>query len=129
MRGVTSREALPSEAQIQATLAETARSLGFLVAHFRAGRTSKGSWLTPVEYDGAGFPDLVIAGYGRVFFVEVKGPTGRLSANQERWKVVLEEGWGHDYRLVGPKELDDMVGLLQSLRPKYVPYRNTMERL
>lgn len=47
-----------SEAELQSAVIELARTLGYRVAHFRAARTAQG-WRTPVEADGAGFPDLV----------------------------------------------------------------------
>ncbi len=50
---------------------------------------------------GAGFPDLVLAGDGRVVFVELKTEAGRLTEDQRRWRVMLE-GCGAEYRLWRP---------------------------
>lgn len=46
-----------SEAGFMATVIEAAHLFGWKVAHFRPARTAHG-WRTPVEADGAGWPDL-----------------------------------------------------------------------
>ena len=72
-----------SEAQLQAAVIDTARRLGWLVAHFRPARTETG-WRTPVAADGKGFPDLVLV-RERVVFAELKKATGKVSPEQGRW--------------------------------------------
>jgi hypothetical protein len=65
---------------------------GWLCAHFRPALTNKG-WRTPVEADGAGFPDLVLAKVRNVFavvlFVELKSQKGKLSEAQKAWRDIL----------------------------------------
>jgi hypothetical protein len=73
-----------TEQQLQQAVIECARTLGWLVAHFRTAKTERG-WRTPVEGDGKGFPDLVCVRGGRVIFAELKSSTGRLSDEQTIW--------------------------------------------
>jgi len=61
----------PTEAQCQSTIVQAARTLGYLVHHTRPAYRQSGRISTPIQGD-AGFPDLVIAGHGRVWFVELK---------------------------------------------------------
>lgn len=77
-----------TEGELQGGVIDTARSLGYLVAHFRAAKTERG-WRTPVEGDGKGFPDLVLAGHGRVLFVELKNDRRPLEPEQRIWLDTL----------------------------------------
>lgn len=78
-----------TESELQAAVIELARLLGYLVAHFRPAQTERG-WRTAVQGDGKGFPDLVLAGRGRVLFVELKGAAGKLSDEQVGWLGLLK---------------------------------------
>lgn len=80
---VSGLRAAMTERELQDAVMETARILGWRVAHFRAALTTKG-WRTPVEAHGAGFPDLVLV-RDRVVFAELKGDGGRLSGVQKDW--------------------------------------------
>jgi hypothetical protein len=79
-----------TEAELQRATIELARLLGYRAAHFRASLTAKG-WRTAVEGDGAGFPDLVIAGHGRVLYRELKCGRNRLTVEQGEWLEALED--------------------------------------
>jgi hypothetical protein len=78
-----------TEAQLQQAVIECAHLLGYRVAHFRPARTAKG-WRTPVEADGAGWPDLVLVRGPRLLFVELKSSRGSLAPAQVEWKQALE---------------------------------------
>lgn len=73
-----------TEADFQQQVIDLAQLLGYRVAHFRAARTEQG-WRTPVAADGKGFPDLVLAGRGRVIFAELKSDRGQLTDEQKIW--------------------------------------------
>lgn len=73
-----------TEAQLQAALVDAARLLGWRVAHFMPAQNSRGGWRTPVAYDGAGFPDLVLV-RERLVIAELKSDKGRLSGQQTVW--------------------------------------------
>jgi len=77
-----------TEAQLQQAVIELARWLGFWVAHFRPAKTERG-WRTPVEADGKGFPDLVLAKPGRFLIVELKSSVGGITQEQGAWVNVL----------------------------------------
>lgn len=78
-----------TEAQLQTAVIECARLLGWRVAHFRPGMNQRGRWMTAVQGDGAGFPDLVMARRGRLIFAELKAEKGRMSAEQDAWMEAL----------------------------------------
>ena len=67
-----------TETQFQTKVVDLARARGWLVYHTYDSRRS-----TP------GFPDLVLARDGRVMFVELKAPSGRISAAQREWLTAL----------------------------------------
>jgi hypothetical protein len=77
-----------SEAGFQRAVIDLARLMGFRVAHFRAAQTGKG-WRTPVQADGAGFPDLLMVRGGRVIAAELKAERGRVSDEQLAWLDAL----------------------------------------
>jgi hypothetical protein len=74
-----------TERDFQRAVVETARLFGWRVAHFRPARRNDGTWRTPVEGDGAGFPDLVLLRRERMMVRELKVGTGKLTREQEDW--------------------------------------------
>jgi hypothetical protein len=86
-----------TERQLQDAVIACARLLGWKVAHFRPAQTAKG-WRTPVEADGAGFPDLILAHPSNgmaVYAVELKAAAGRILPAQQGWLDVLEQAGCH----------------------------------
>ena len=77
-----------TERQWQRQVLDAARYCGWLRAHFRPAQTARG-WRTPVEGDGAGFPDLVLVRGHRLLFVELKSDRGRVSPAQQAWLDAL----------------------------------------
>lgn len=73
-----------TERELQSAIIELAQLLGWRVAHFRPAQTAKG-WRTPVEADGAGWPDLTLVRNGHLLFAELKSSTGKLSPAQQVW--------------------------------------------
>jgi hypothetical protein len=92
-----------SEEQLQRAIIKAAKLHGWRVAHFRAARTEKG-WRTPVEGD-PGFPDLVLARRGDVFFIECKSEKGRVSPEQKAWWSSLIPRC----RVIRPSDLDEVL--------------------
>ena len=70
---------------------DLAHTFGWMVAHFRPAMNARGQWMTAVQGDGAGFPDLVLVRGLHIKFVELKGPKGRLTEAQEKWLQKLGE--------------------------------------
>lgn len=92
----------PTEAEWQRTVIECAQLHGWRVAHFRPARTDRG-WRTPVQADGAGFPDLVLARYGELIFAELKSERGKVRPEQADWLDHLE-GQGREVHLWRPSD-------------------------
>lgn len=79
--------------ELSDALVDLAHLLGYRVYHPRPGRTVDG-WVTPVSYDGKGYPDLTIVGPRGIHFVEVKGTGDRVRPEQEEWIVALRKAGG-----------------------------------
>lgn len=62
-----------------------------------------------------GFPDLVIAGHGRVLFAELKTERGRLTDPQQRWLNTLRE-CGAEVYLWRPSDWEQIVQILNERR-------------
>jgi hypothetical protein len=91
-----------AERDVQRAVIDVCRLLHLRVAHFRPARTDRG-WRTPVEGDGAGFPDLVIVGPGGVAYRELKSARGQLTADQLAWRDALLDA-GADHHLWRPAD-------------------------
>lgn len=89
---------------------DLAKLTGWKVFHARAAMTSKG-WRTPVQADGAGFPDLVLV-RERVIFIELKSEKGKVSDSQWAWKDALQSAMAEFY-IWRPSEWDEIVECLK----------------
>lgn len=78
-----------AEAEFQRQVIGLARMLGWRVAHFRTVRVLRGNgsvhYATPVQADGAGFPDLIMVRGERLLAVELKAKRGVVSDEQRAW--------------------------------------------
>lgn len=76
-----------TERDFQRQVIGFAKLRGWLVAHFRPARTASGGWRTPVQADGAGFPDLLMVHPARGVLLAVELKVGRNAATdaQVRW--------------------------------------------
>lgn len=114
-----------SEADWQRTLIALLKTYGYRVAHFRGAWSQDGKrYMTPVQAEGKGFPDLVAAREplkslfsesgtppfrtGRLIFLEVKTRMGKLDVEQEIWRQVLI-GAGAEYILAHPQDYERLV--------------------
>lgn len=103
-----------TESELMRGIVECARRLNFLVFHAVIARRSE-----------TGFPDLIIAGHGRVLAIECKTQRGRIRGasqtkrgrylpGQQDWIDALAGG-GVDARIVRPSEYDDVLAELQAI--------------
>lgn len=82
-----------SEAELQENVIHLGHIFGWRIAHFRSVPVRHGdrvAYQTPVQADGAGFPDLLMV-RDRLILVELKSETGRLSTAQQDWMFALGE--------------------------------------
>jgi hypothetical protein len=111
-----------SERDHQDAIIEAARTLGYLVHHDRPARREDGTWATHVQGD-PGFPDLVIAGYGHIFFVELKVPSNRMTKAQHEWMTFLQAAADGDrveaFTLYVPEGQEQFIQTLNDLRTRY----------
>ena len=91
-----------TEADFLATIIEYAQVRRWRVAHFRPGMTGrrdkdgKAVWVTPVQADGKGFPDLVCV-RGRILYIEAKSGAGKLFEAQVGWRDAIIAAGGEYY--------------------------------
>lgn len=87
---------------------DLARILGLRTAHFRAAqlkdRDGEARWVTAVQGDGKGYPDLTIVGPGGVLFRELKSERGIVAPEQKAWLDDLAAG-GADAGVWRPADL------------------------
>jgi hypothetical protein len=87
------------EKDLQRGVIDVARVFGWRVAHFRTVPVKRGSrviWETPVQADGAGFPDLVLV-RDRVLWIELKVGKNTLTEEQAEWARALDAAGAERY--------------------------------
>jgi hypothetical protein len=101
-----------SEKDFQKSVIDLARVLGYKAAHFRGVRVQRkdGSvyYQTPVQADGAGFPDLVLTHKEkkRTLFIELKSEKGIVSPEQLAWLETLAANEGVEVYTLRPSEYE-----------------------
>jgi hypothetical protein len=85
----------------------------WLVAHFRPARTSSGNWITAVQGDGKGFPDLVAVKGNRVIFAELKSAKGKVREEQWRWIRRLADSKRVEVYIWHPEDWEKIVEILK----------------
>lgn len=101
-----------SEAQFQRRVIRMAKRNGWLVFHPKRARLPNGVWVTAFIGD-AGFPDLVLVRPPQVIFAELKGSSGTVSPQQERWLNALR-GCPVEVYVWRPEELDFIRRVLEA---------------
>lgn len=92
------------ERELQKAVIDLARTWGYRVCHFTAAQARAGKFVTPVVADGAGFPDLIIVGHGRLIFAEMKAQRGRLRPTQLEWQQALLQVPGIEHYVWKPED-------------------------
>ncbi len=101
-----------SEKEFMGQVIDLARLMHWRVAHFRAGMNARGEWSTPVQADGAGFPDLLLVRGDRILGLELKVGRNKPSEAQVAWLDALGEA-GVEAFVVRPKDWDAIERLLK----------------
>jgi hypothetical protein len=101
-----------TEKEFMGQVLDLARMFGWRVAHFRPALTSRG-WRTPVQADGAGFPDLLMARGSRLVAAELKREKGSATTpDQDAWLAALAAA-GCEAFLWRPSDFDLIVATLR----------------
>lgn len=96
-----------SESAFTHQVIQLARVLGWRVAHFRPAMTKRGRWVTAVQGDGAGFPDLIMLRKDRRIMAELKAAKGKTTEEQDRWLEAARCA-GFEVYLWRPAMIDDI---------------------
>jgi hypothetical protein len=80
-----------TETEFKDILIGVAKRYGWLVHHDLPAQNSRGRWGTHVQGD-VGFPDLLLLHpvSGKLFAIELKSQTGRLTPGQKIWLLAFE---------------------------------------
>lgn len=100
------------ESEFQKQVIDLARLRGWRVAHFKPAMM-RGRWVTPVQADGGGFPDLVLVRPPRVIFAELKQDKSYPSPAQRAWLEMLALCSGVESAVWRPRDLDVIASVLR----------------
>ena len=103
-----------TEEEFQRMVIEVAHAYKWVVAHFRKARTLRG-WVTPVQADGKGWPDLVLVKQSRIIFAELKSEKGKLTPEQQVWIDLLSNVGDKDVQVYiwRPSQWEQLVEILK----------------
>ena len=80
-----------TEAQFLAQVIQLAKLRSWRVAHFRPAMTRTGRWVTAVQGDGKGFPDLLLLRGKTQIVCELKVGNRGLTEEQQEWIAAFQE--------------------------------------
>ena len=101
-----------TEADFLAQVIDLAHLLGWRTAHFRPAWSGRG-WRTPVQGDGAGFPDLILVRRDRLIAAELKREVGGVvSEDQRLWLAAFDKA-GLETAIWRPS---DLTAIAEALR-------------
>jgi len=106
-----------NEADFLKSVIDLAHAYKWKVIHFRSALRKDGTYQTPVQGDGVGFPDLILV-RERVIFAELKSETGKISEAQVEWITALnvatqEKMSGGNTYIWRPSDWDQIVEILK----------------
>lgn len=113
-----------SESQWTAHAIALLQAQGWTVAHFRPAMTKRGRWVTPVQGDGAGFPDLLCVRSqvgsaepsARLLAIELKAERGRMTDGQRLWLDLLGAVPGGEAYCLRPSERERLLEIAEEDR-------------
>ena len=101
-----------SEATFTSQVIRMAQVFKWRVAHFRPAMTKRGRWVTAVQGDGAGFPDLIMLRHNRRIMAELKSDKGKATVAQQAWLAAAMDADFEAY-IWRPKDIDQIERLLR----------------
>lgn len=101
-----------SERDFTTQVIQLARVFGWRTAHFRPAMTKRGRWVTPVQGDGAGFPDLLLLRHNRRIMAELKAAKGKTTPEQEAW-LESARAAGFEVHIWRPADIDEIERVLR----------------
>lgn len=93
-----------TEAQFQSAVIDYAHLRQWRAAHFRPAMIRTGRWVTPVQADGAGFPDLILVRGHRLVAAELKVGRNRATTAQLDWLGALGHVEGVEAHVWHPQD-------------------------
>ena len=99
------------EADFLKSVVDLAHVYKWKMVHFRSALRKDGTYQTPVQGDGSGFPDLVLV-RECIIFAELKSEQGKLSGNQVIWLNDLRTA-GQIVYLWRPSDWEQIVDILR----------------
>lgn len=106
-----------TEAELETTVVDAGRWLGYHVHAQRPARRADGSYHVAIKGD-AGWPDVVLVGYGVAFVLELKASKGRLRPGQQEWIDRWAQVPGVHAQVLRPDGLDGLLAELQAARAR-----------
>lgn len=103
-----------TERQLMDAIIDAATRLNWCVCHISDGlyavaaKHGRHDAMTGAK----GFPDIFLAGHGRVLAIECKSATGDLTDEQERWLVELKAA-GVTTLVARPRDMDTVIAHLE----------------
>ena len=88
-----------------------AKMNGWRVAHFRTAQTPRGGFITAVQADGKGYPDLTMVRGDRLVFAELKAERGSMEPEQKEWITDLKTTGAEVYKWK-PRDWENIVIIL-----------------
>ena len=101
-----------SESVFTTQVIQMARVFKWRVAHFRPAMTKRGRWVTAVQGDGAGFPDLIMLRHNRRIMAELKAAKGRTTPEQVTWLAAAKDADFEVY-IWRPKDIANIEKILR----------------
>lgn len=104
---------MTTESDFLRTFLQTARHLGWVAAHFGPAQV-QGRWVTPVQGEAKGWPDVTLVRNGRLVFAELKRPGVRkVSPEQARWLDLLRAVPCAEVYVWNPADWDEIETVLK----------------
>lgn len=101
-----------SEAVFTKQVIDLARWNNWLCAHFRPAMTKRGRWVTAVQGDGAGFPDIIALRGNRRIMAELKSIKGGVTTEQHKWLESARKA-NFEVYIWRPKDINEIEVILK----------------